>query len=77
MLGVIVERVSGKTYYNYVNENIYKPAGMTSTSSLPEDQNVRDRSVGYTRDWIRFPIAAPQPAAAIRRSKTSCASRTP
>lgn len=49
MLGVIVERVSGKTYYDYVDENIYKPAGMTSTASLPEDQNVRDRSVGYTQ----------------------------
>jgi D-alanyl-D-alanine carboxypeptidase len=47
MLGVIVERVSGKTYYDYVNENIYKPAGMTSTASLPEDQSVRDLSVGY------------------------------
>jgi D-alanyl-D-alanine carboxypeptidase len=49
MLGVIVERVSGKSYYDYVTENIYKPAGMTSTGSLPEDQNVPDRSVGYTQ----------------------------
>lgn len=49
MLGVIVERVSGKSYYDYVSENIYKPAGMTSTDSLPEDQNVADRSVGYTQ----------------------------
>jgi len=49
MLGVIVERISGKTYYDYVSENIYNPAGMTSTGSLPEDQNVGDRSVGYTR----------------------------
>jgi D-alanyl-D-alanine carboxypeptidase len=48
MLGVIVERVSGKSYYDYVSENIYKPAGMTSTDSLPEDQNIADRSVGYT-----------------------------
>jgi D-alanyl-D-alanine carboxypeptidase len=49
MLGVIVERVSGKSYYDYVSESIYKPAGMTSTDSLPEDQNVADRSVGYTQ----------------------------
>jgi D-alanyl-D-alanine carboxypeptidase len=47
MLGVIVERVSGKGYYDYVSENIYKPAGMASTGSLPEDQNVPERSVGY------------------------------
>jgi D-alanyl-D-alanine carboxypeptidase len=49
MLGVVVERVSGKSYYDYVSENIYRPAGMTSTGSLPEDQNVPDRSVGYTQ----------------------------
>jgi len=48
LLGVIVERVSGKSYYDYVSENIYKPAGMTSTGSFPEDQAVPDRSVGYT-----------------------------
>jgi D-alanyl-D-alanine carboxypeptidase len=48
MLGVVVERVSGKSYYDYVSENIYKPAGMTSTGSQPEDQSVADRSIGYT-----------------------------
>ncbi len=49
MLGVIVERVSGKNYYDYVSENIYKIAGMTSTGSLPEDQDMPDRSIGYTQ----------------------------
>src|SRR5271168_5243863 len=49
MLGVIVERVSGKNYYDYVSENIYKPAGMASTGSFPEDQDVPERSVGYTQ----------------------------
>jgi CubicO group peptidase (beta-lactamase class C family) len=49
ILGVIIERVSGKSYYDYVSENIYKPAGMTSTGSFPEDQNVADRSIGYTQ----------------------------
>ncbi len=48
LLGLIVEKASGQDYYAYVREHIYKPAGMNSTDSLPEDQSVPDRSVGYT-----------------------------
>jgi CubicO group peptidase (beta-lactamase class C family) len=48
LLGAIVEKVSGESYYDYVREHIYKPAGMTSTGSEPEDQAVPDRSIGYT-----------------------------
>ncbi|HZV86841.1 MAG TPA: serine hydrolase domain-containing protein [Candidatus Binatus sp.] len=49
MLGVVVERVSGTSYYDYVSENVYKPTGMISSGSFPEDQNVPNRSVGYTQ----------------------------
>jgi len=49
LLGVVIERVTGKSYYDYVAENVYKPAGMTSTASLSEDQVVAGRSMGYTR----------------------------
>lgn len=49
LLGVLIEKVSGQSYYDYVNEHIFKPAGMTATASEPEDQTVADRSVGYTR----------------------------
>jgi D-alanyl-D-alanine carboxypeptidase len=49
LLGVVVERVSGKSYYDYVNENIYGPAGMTGSGSLTEEQSVPKRSIGYTR----------------------------
>ena len=48
LLGVIIERVSGKSYYDYVSQNVYAPAGMTSTGSLSEDENVSGRSIGYT-----------------------------
>jgi len=49
LLGVIIEQVSDQSYYDYVADHVYKPAGMTSTGSLPEDQAVLDRSVGYTK----------------------------
>ncbi|HEY2821236.1 MAG TPA: serine hydrolase domain-containing protein [Candidatus Acidoferrum sp.] len=49
LLGLVVEKASGEEYYAYVREHIYKPAGMNSTDSLPEDQAVPERSVGYTK----------------------------
>ena len=56
LLGLIVQRVSGQDYYEYVREHIFKPAGMTSSDSLPEEQAVPGRSIGYTKfdggkDW--------------------------
>jgi D-alanyl-D-alanine carboxypeptidase len=48
LLGAIIEKVSGESYYDYVREHVYTPAGMTSTGSEPEDQAVPDRSIGYT-----------------------------
>jgi D-alanyl-D-alanine carboxypeptidase len=49
LLGVLVEKVSGQSYYDYVRDHIFKPAGMTATASEPEEQMVAERSVGYTR----------------------------
>jgi CubicO group peptidase (beta-lactamase class C family) len=47
LAGVVIERVSGQNYYDYVAEHIYKPAGMTRSGSEPENQSVADRSIGY------------------------------
>jgi CubicO group peptidase (beta-lactamase class C family) len=49
LLGAIIEAVTGQTYYDYVDDHIYRPAGMTATGSLPESDAVPDRSIGYTR----------------------------
>ncbi len=49
LLGNIIEKVTGQSYYDYVRQHVYQPAGMTSTGSEPEDQPVPDRSVGYTK----------------------------
>lgn len=47
LLGAVIEKVTGQSYYDYVQQHIYAPAGMTSTSSEPEDVSVPNRSVGY------------------------------
>jgi CubicO group peptidase (beta-lactamase class C family) len=49
LLGVVIERVTGESYYDYVEANIYKPAGMTRTGSLPESEAVGSRAIGYMR----------------------------
>jgi D-alanyl-D-alanine carboxypeptidase len=47
---VVIEKVSGQSYYDYVREHVYKPAGMNSTDSLPESETVAARSVGYMKE---------------------------
>jgi D-alanyl-D-alanine carboxypeptidase len=49
LLGLVIEKVSGGSYYDYVREHVYKPSGMTFSDSLPEDEVVPDRSIGYTK----------------------------
>jgi D-alanyl-D-alanine carboxypeptidase len=55
LLGVVIEKVSDESYYDYVREHIYIPAGMSSTDSEPEEPRAADRSIGYTKvkagDW--------------------------
>ncbi len=55
LLGAIIERVSGQSYYDYVDAHVFAPAGMRDSGSLPEDVAVPDRAVAYQRRdgaWI-------------------------
>jgi len=47
LLGVIVERISGQSYYEYVRDRIFEPAGMTGSGSEPEEAAVPGRAKGY------------------------------
>jgi D-alanyl-D-alanine carboxypeptidase len=49
LLGVVIEQVTGQSYYDYVQAHIHAPAGMTGSGSLPEHRPVPDRSIGYTK----------------------------
>ena len=49
LLGVIIEKVSGQSYYEYVEQHVYKPARMKLSGSEPEEVRVKGRSIGYRR----------------------------
>ena len=49
LLGSIIEAASGQSYYDYVDEHIFKVAGMVSTGSEPEATLVPGRAAPYTK----------------------------
>ncbi|MCW4042205.1 MAG: serine hydrolase [Candidatus Bathyarchaeota archaeon] len=53
VLGLIIEKVTGQSYFDYVMENIYKPAGMINTDAYELDYVVPNLAVGYTRAEAR------------------------
>ena len=57
LLGAVIEAVSGQTYYDYVREHIYLPAGMSATGSEPEDAPIPLLAVGYTKHGPKGPLA--------------------
>jgi CubicO group peptidase (beta-lactamase class C family) len=48
VLGLIIERISGDSYYNYVKKHILNPAKMFETTELEIDSIVKNKASGYT-----------------------------
>jgi D-alanyl-D-alanine carboxypeptidase len=61
VLGAIIEKVSGRSYYDYVREQIFTPAGMTATDSFEADVPVPNLAEGYTRRWGKGEQSMPGP----------------
>ena len=49
LLGEIIEKVSGKTYADFLQENIFTPLGMKSTGYDNPLQIIKNRAAGYAR----------------------------
>ncbi|HEU5261892.1 MAG TPA: serine hydrolase domain-containing protein [Gemmatimonadales bacterium] len=56
VLGLLVERLSGEDYYDYVRRHIYEPAGMTRTAHWPVDSLPPNTAIGYTRQGGTAPL---------------------
>ena len=50
VLGLLIENVSGKTYAEYIEENIFRPAGMKNTHLEKYGVEVANKSALYSRN---------------------------
>lgn len=48
LLGHIIEKITGKTYPQYVEENFFKPLGMNNTLYGSDAKIIKNRASGYT-----------------------------
>jgi len=48
LLGMIIERTSGRRYREFLEERFFKPLGMASTSLVDHTRIVKHRAAGYT-----------------------------
>ncbi len=58
VLGAVIEKATGQSYYDYVRENIYKPAGMINSDCYDLDRVNPNLAAGYEKDYtddgVRF-----------------------
>lgn len=47
VLGLIIEKVSGENYYDYVQTHVYEPAGMAHAGHFDKSENVSGKATGY------------------------------
>ena len=71
VLGLIVEKISGKEFHEYLRENIFVPAGMKDTGPYEPGVAVPNRAIGYTRQGP--PGAEPRPVTANLPARNSSA----
>ncbi len=54
LLGYIIEKITGKTYQEYIEENFFKPLGMTNSLYGNDKKIIKNRAYGYQPDGDGF-----------------------
>lgn len=49
LAGVVIEQVTGESYFDYVREHIFEKAGMLETGAFEKDHPLPNRSTGYMK----------------------------
>ena len=47
LLGILIHKITGKPYYEFLDERIFKPLGMTSTLLISDRDIIPNRATGY------------------------------
>ncbi len=55
LLGLVIEKVTGQSYYDYVREHIYRPAGMTRS----DHYRITDSSAGFATGYAQMKDGRP------------------
>jgi CubicO group peptidase (beta-lactamase class C family) len=50
LLGVVIEKLTGQSYFVYVRDHVYAPAGMVNTDCYDMDRPVPNLAMGYSRE---------------------------
>ena len=59
LLGMIIDKITGKPYGDFLRERIFEPLGMTRTTVSPENGIYPGLASGYKWDNGLHPVAAP------------------
>jgi CubicO group peptidase (beta-lactamase class C family) len=68
LLGAVIESVSGKSYYDYVRERVFEPAGMKDTDFYEKDADTPNLARGF------HPAGMPRTSTSSRRPGTPSSS---
>ncbi|MGK2858948.1 MAG: serine hydrolase domain-containing protein [Thermoanaerobaculia bacterium] len=61
ILGLIIEKLSGESYFDYVRKHIYEPAGMTRTAHYAKNDAKSGMATGYMRQSPDAPFTPNTP----------------